>query len=147
VELQLCHSSEIKNTIDNAWGVVHNKNKKAQSAHDARGTAKTQADLQLIPIGQDINRKRYWVTDGPCTFVLRLDFPICVYLPENYFESFLPLSGPGLPLKTSIGDGIMTKMLPYCRFSPCLCIHKPMEDYRDVSDHLNNARGIRETHR
>ncbi|KAF5311898.1 hypothetical protein D9619_002860 [Psilocybe cf. subviscida] len=63
VELQLCHSSEIKNSIDNAWGVVHNKNKKSQSAHDARGMAKTQEELQLIPIGQDISRKRYWVTD------------------------------------------------------------------------------------
>ncbi|KII94095.1 hypothetical protein PLICRDRAFT_695143 [Plicaturopsis crispa FD-325 SS-3] len=65
VELQLCHTPDVKNTIDQAWGVIHNKHKKKE-------TASTQPDpndphsrenLQLVPIGQDSHRKRYWVID------------------------------------------------------------------------------------
>ncbi|KAF9502393.1 hypothetical protein BDN71DRAFT_1437984 [Pleurotus eryngii] len=64
VELQLCHSPEIKATIDHAWGVVHNKHKKKDSAA-ANGDPdfKTQDGIQLIPIGQDMHRKRFWVID------------------------------------------------------------------------------------
>ena len=31
-------------------------------------------NLQLIPLGQDMQRKRYWVIDGPCTFFFHLSY-------------------------------------------------------------------------
>jgi len=82
VELQLCHSPEVKASIDNAWGVVHNKHKKNQAPAVSLdpNDPKSQEHLQLIPIGQDSLRKRYWVADGLCTIPLRCFFPICVYL-------------------------------------------------------------------
>ncbi|KAH7908002.1 hypothetical protein BJ138DRAFT_1158667 [Hygrophoropsis aurantiaca] len=65
VELQLTHSTEIKNTIDRAWGVMHNKHKKRdpETAPPDAGTAKSQDSLQLVPLGQDSQRKRYWIAD------------------------------------------------------------------------------------
>ncbi|KIM47759.1 hypothetical protein M413DRAFT_439429 [Hebeloma cylindrosporum] len=65
VELQLCHSPEIKASIDNAWGVVHNKHKKNQPPTVPLDPSdpKSQERLQLIPIGQDSQRKRFWVAD------------------------------------------------------------------------------------
>ncbi|KJA25892.1 hypothetical protein HYPSUDRAFT_64615 [Hypholoma sublateritium FD-334 SS-4] len=62
VELQLSHAPEIKATIDNAWGVMHNKHKKTAATSTAVDP-KSQERLQLIPIGQDSHRKRYWVAD------------------------------------------------------------------------------------
>nr|BAH22602.1 hypothetical protein UP11 [Pholiota nameko] len=65
VELQLCHSPEIKATIDNAWGVVHNKHKKTTTTVitvDPKDP-KSQENLKLLPIGQDSQRKRYWIAD------------------------------------------------------------------------------------
>ena len=66
VELQLCHSPEIKAIIDRAWGVIHNKHKKTetQSIPPPPGDPHSQERLQLIPLGQDKERKRYWVVDG-----------------------------------------------------------------------------------
>lgn len=71
VELQLCHSAEIKSLIDRAWGVVHNKHKKAEMTPDKPPPEDphSQENLQMIPVGQDKDRKRYWVVDGPCTFL------------------------------------------------------------------------------
>ncbi|TBU34737.1 hypothetical protein BD311DRAFT_784317 [Dichomitus squalens] len=65
VELQLCHSPEIKAIIDRAWGVIHNKHKKteAPSVPPPPGDPHSQERLQLIPLGQDKERKRYWVVD------------------------------------------------------------------------------------
>ncbi|KAF9015627.1 hypothetical protein BDQ17DRAFT_57632 [Cyathus striatus] len=65
VELQLTHSTEIKATIDRAWGVVHNKHKKKDAANAPPDPSdpKSQESLQLLPIGQDCQRKRYWVVD------------------------------------------------------------------------------------
>ncbi|KDR85452.1 hypothetical protein GALMADRAFT_218548 [Galerina marginata CBS 339.88] len=65
VELQLCHAPEIKATIDNAWGVVHNKHKKnhAPVAPLEANDPKSQERLLLQPIGQDCHRKRFWVAD------------------------------------------------------------------------------------
>ncbi|KAI0756829.1 hypothetical protein C8Q80DRAFT_1130715 [Daedaleopsis nitida] len=65
VELQLCHSQEIKAIIDRAWGVVHNKHKKAESSTQPPppGDPNSQERLQLVPLGQDRERKRYWVVD------------------------------------------------------------------------------------
>ncbi|OCH94673.1 hypothetical protein OBBRIDRAFT_788928 [Obba rivulosa] len=65
VELQLCHSAEIKAIIDRAWGVIHNKHKKIEVAQlpPPPGDPQSQDRLQLIPLGQDKDRKRYWVID------------------------------------------------------------------------------------
>lgn len=69
VELQLCHSAEIKAIIDRAWGVIHNKHKKAETtpAPPPANDPHSQENLQLQPLGQDKDRKRYWAVDGPCT--------------------------------------------------------------------------------
>ncbi|TFK77353.1 hypothetical protein BDN72DRAFT_784428 [Pluteus cervinus] len=64
VELQLSHAPEIKAPIDRAWGVVHNKHKKKDGAAITQpNDSQTQEALQLIPIGQDSQRKRYWIAD------------------------------------------------------------------------------------
>ncbi|KAH9898219.1 hypothetical protein C8Q73DRAFT_684030 [Cubamyces lactineus] len=65
VELQLCHSQQIKAIIDRAWGVVHNKHKKIEMSAlpPPPGDPQSQERLQLVPLGQDKDRKRYWVID------------------------------------------------------------------------------------
>ncbi|KAI0936805.1 hypothetical protein AcV5_004853 [Taiwanofungus camphoratus] len=65
VELQLCHSPEIKGVIDRAWGVIHNKHKKTETASipPPPGDPHSQEKLQLVPLGQDKDRKRYWAVD------------------------------------------------------------------------------------
>ena len=83
VELQLEHNADIKNTIDLAWGVQHNKHKKkeAQDLPPDPTDPKSKPRLQLVPIGQDMQRKRYWVVDGPCLFPFEtLISAICAYL-------------------------------------------------------------------
>ena len=82
VELQLEHNAEIKNTIDLAWGVQHNKHKKreAQDLPPDPSDPKSKQKLQLNPIGQDTQRKRYWVVDGPCIFFQYSNPSICAYL-------------------------------------------------------------------
>ncbi|KAL4070622.1 hypothetical protein J3A83DRAFT_4358752 [Scleroderma citrinum] len=65
VELQLQHSIEIKAVIDRAWGVTQNKYKKKDIANappDASDSM-SRENLQLVPLGQDCTRKRYWVVD------------------------------------------------------------------------------------
>ena len=76
VELQLCHSSDIKAVIDRAWGVIHNKHKKHETtpAPPPASDPQSMENLQLIPLGQDMQRKRYWVIDGPCTFFFHLSY-------------------------------------------------------------------------
>lgn len=93
VELQLCHNAEIKAVIDRAWGVSQNKHKKkdASTAPPEPSDPKSQDRLQLVPIGQDLRRTRYWVADGPCTSIayrhsLNPTPPICVYLRGTYFR-------------------------------------------------------------
>ncbi|THH13589.1 hypothetical protein EW146_g6651 [Bondarzewia mesenterica] len=66
VELQLTHGSEIKEKIDYAWGVVHNKHKKKEHADPPPldpSDPFSMENLQFNPIGQDIRRRRYWVVD------------------------------------------------------------------------------------
>lgn len=78
VELQLEHNADIKNSIDLAWGVQHNKHRKKefQDPPPDPSDPMSKENLQLIPIGQDTQRKRYWVVDGPCTFsTSMLQFP------------------------------------------------------------------------
>src|ERR1700722_5866121 len=81
VEMQLTHAPDIKNTIDRAWGVVHNKHKKKDTttAPPESNDSTNQERLQQIPVGQDIHRKRYWIVDGPCASVVTPT--ICSYLP------------------------------------------------------------------
>ncbi|KAG1795775.1 uncharacterized protein HD556DRAFT_1364090 [Suillus plorans] len=65
VELQLTHSIDIKGTVDRAWGVMQNKHKKKdpETAPPEFNDSKSQQNLQLVPLGQDAQRKRYWVAD------------------------------------------------------------------------------------
>ncbi|KAG1841719.1 hypothetical protein C8R48DRAFT_54313 [Suillus tomentosus] len=65
VELQLTHSIDIKGTVDRAWGVMQNKHKKKdpENAPPESNDSKSQLNLQLVPLGQDTQRKRYWVAD------------------------------------------------------------------------------------
>lgn len=83
MELQLEHNADIKNTIDLAWGVQHNKHKKkeAQDLPPDSNDPKSKQNLQLVPIGQDMQRKRYWVVDGQCPFPFENSISrICAYL-------------------------------------------------------------------
>ena len=50
---------------------MQNKHKKKdpETAPPDANDAKSQQNLQLNPIGQDAQRKRYWVVDGPCAFI------------------------------------------------------------------------------
>jgi hypothetical protein len=56
-----------KAIIDRAWGVTQIKEKRKGTANadvsDATDSH-SQENLTLSPLGQDINRKRYWVADG-----------------------------------------------------------------------------------
>ncbi|KAJ7040427.1 hypothetical protein C8F04DRAFT_1083534 [Mycena alexandri] len=65
VELQLCHTPEIKNTIDRAWGVSQNKHKKKDTANapPVPTDSQSQDQLQLVPMGQDTKRRRFWAAD------------------------------------------------------------------------------------
>lgn len=63
VELQLSHSSEIKRMIDSAWREARAAPKKKDAANGSDSGPQLE-DLQLLPIGQDLKRKRYWVVDG-----------------------------------------------------------------------------------
>ncbi|KAI0803329.1 hypothetical protein BC629DRAFT_119943 [Irpex lacteus] len=65
VELQLCHSTEIKALIDRAWGVIHNKHKKAETTAPPPPPSDpfSQENLLFVPLGQDNQRKRYWIAD------------------------------------------------------------------------------------
>ncbi|KAF9459832.1 hypothetical protein BDZ94DRAFT_1224190 [Collybia nuda] len=72
VELQLCHGVNIKSTIDRAWGVSQNKHKKkeAATAPPEPADSQSQEKLQLLPLGQDSRRKRFWIADdSPRVFV------------------------------------------------------------------------------
>lgn len=65
VELQLVHSADIKAKLDRAWGVAPHKQKKKES-EPSRPKAEdpfSRGRLQLLPIGQDMDRKRYWIAD------------------------------------------------------------------------------------
>lgn len=96
VDLQLVYSPETKAAIDRAWGVQHNKHKKSHvplpplDPDDPMSREK----LVLLPIGQDSQRKRYWMADGPCTIVLHsvlhISLFICIYT-LNRFGFFFQL--------------------------------------------------------
>ncbi|KIY69187.1 hypothetical protein CYLTODRAFT_350049 [Cylindrobasidium torrendii FP15055 ss-10] len=65
VEFQLCYKADIKGKIDRAWGVTPGKGRKKESASAQVKTEDVPQDqLLLLPIGQDKDRKRYWVADA-----------------------------------------------------------------------------------
>jgi hypothetical protein len=65
VEFQLVHSADVKGAIDRAWGVFHNKHKKKETPDVKTDPSdpKSRENLTFQPIGQDFNRKRFWVAD------------------------------------------------------------------------------------
>ena len=64
VEIQLATSQQIKETIDRAWGVQHNKHKKRDPQAQPDNSGPSQESLMTVPIAQDNNRLRYWSFDG-----------------------------------------------------------------------------------
>ncbi|KAJ3721709.1 hypothetical protein C8R42DRAFT_607398 [Lentinula raphanica] len=65
VELQLSHGADIKAKIDRAWGANVNKNKKKDpaTAPPDPSDPDSKVNLQMLPLGQDSERKRYWIAD------------------------------------------------------------------------------------
>lgn len=57
--------------IDRAWGVIHNKHKKHEMtpAPPPPEDPCSQESLLFNPIGQDLERRRFWVVDGACTSI------------------------------------------------------------------------------
>jgi hypothetical protein len=96
--LQLTHAPDIKSVIDRGWGVQHNKHKKNQVALPTLDPNDPQSrdKLALLAIGQDSQRKRYWVTDGPCTIpTLALSrFPVYLCLLMKFLFFFFSSCGP-----------------------------------------------------
>lgn len=67
VELQLSHHSETRDTIDRAWGIVHNKHKKKEVPTNSpleESDPHSMEKLSTVPLGQDTQRRRYWAVDG-----------------------------------------------------------------------------------
>lgn len=60
--------------VDRAWGVSHHKQKKEKGAENSGGIDRN--DLELKPVGQDSKRERYWVADGPCSFIFGFQNPV-----------------------------------------------------------------------
>ncbi|KAF9074803.1 hypothetical protein BDP27DRAFT_1315996 [Rhodocollybia butyracea] len=65
IELQLSHSSEIKDKIDLAWGVTAHRSKKKDpaTAPPEPSDPNSRENLQMMPLGQDCSRNRYWIVD------------------------------------------------------------------------------------
>jgi hypothetical protein len=155
VELQLLHAPEIKYTIDRAWGVVHNKHKKKDSvtAPPDASDPKSQESLQQLPLGQDIQRKRYWVADGPCTTLSPLYLLLFALEFNSYGRSFYHLSISchlffssqcfGLFVITvAKAHELNVQSLVYYRFSANLHLNQSMEGYSYISIHFIHKRGI-----
>lgn len=53
--------------IDAAWRVARVPPKKKDAAAGSDSGPQLE-DLQLLPIGQDLKRRRYWVVDGEDPF-------------------------------------------------------------------------------
>lgn len=125
MELQLSHSVDIKARIDRAWGVSQSKSKKKDppANHKDSSEADTYQDLHFIPLGQDIDRKRYWVVDGLYTF------PRIPYL--HVFAISFRVSGSSAVIS-------FPNFVP--RFSSHLYLYKPLENHRHIPKNLFNTR-------
>lgn len=145
-ELQLEHNAEIKSTIDLAWGVQHNKHKKkeVQDLPPDPSDPRSKERLQLIPIGQDTQRKRYWVVDGPCMLFYSLNFCICAYLRcvTAPVSIFVRNSGVCRPVLISSSTPVTYLFYHFCRFTTDICLHKSLEDGSFLPDNLVNTGGI-----
>ena len=155
VELQLCHNAEIKAIIDRAWGVSQNKHKKkdASTAPPDPSDPKSQERLQLVPIGQDLRRTRYWVADGPCTSIAYRDSSIqrplfaSIY-GGTYFRCQLTRRALFIiPWRNQIVHfSLLTAFSIFTRFPTRFYIDESMEDHSDVSSGFFDKRGILDHH-
>ncbi|KAF7981102.1 hypothetical protein HWV62_34811 [Athelia sp. TMB] len=147
VELQLEHNADIKNTIDLAWGVQHNKHKKkeAQDLPPDPTDPKSKPRLQLVPIGQDMQRKRYWVVDdSPRIYVstnpwkMAATFESVASTREDYIATIegIKAAGPSTDGKSS---GKHTKVE-----QNHLALVKALEDRIEAIDHeINRVAKVR----
>lgn len=81
IQLQLSHSADIKGKLDRAWGVNVNKNKKKDpaTAPPEPSDPDSRENLEMIPFGQDSQRKRYWVVDSAYSFLDSTDAYLRVF--------------------------------------------------------------------
>ncbi|EJD51911.1 hypothetical protein AURDEDRAFT_55949 [Auricularia subglabra TFB-10046 SS5] len=67
VEWQLSHCAIIRQKIDVAWNVQHNLHKRKPGDPTPKppppDDPESKEQLTLVPIGQDLSRKRYWIVD------------------------------------------------------------------------------------
>ena len=126
VELQLCHNVDIKGTIDRAWGITHNKHKKKDPAN-ARPDAddpNSRERLQVLPLGQDHQRKRFWAADGvhrsPCCV---LPWPIFACICSATFLHSLECSADTVRSIILLLRVLMTPSSQIHRGSMCPQIH------------------------
>jgi hypothetical protein len=93
--------------------VSQNKHKKkdASTAPPDPSDPKSQDSLQLVPIGQDSQRKRFWVADGPCTFIHYLNAcnePLFACIYGDLFFLFLKPYPSVFAVCITICNGILT---------------------------------------
>lgn len=134
VELQLCHCQEIKLRIDRAWGVIHNKHKKMEmtSAPPPPDDPHSRENLQLIPLGQDCQRKRYWVIDGPCILLSSpVDMLFGCICRESYIVRQIAVLSRFQRFVFKYIANIMSTFLS--RFDSRLPLHQSMENHRNLS--------------
>lgn len=68
VEWQLSHCPHIREKIDVAWGVQHNLHKRKPGDPITKPPPPedpgSKEKLMLVPVGQDVGKRRYWIVDG-----------------------------------------------------------------------------------
>ena len=118
------HCESIKNLIDDSWGVKHKgpaKRKAAKgtetkaatglaSANAAGNVLVNKEELEIVPLGTDVNRKRYWVVDGtPIIFQI---ITRCTDISFGRLSSSMGFRKPveeKLPLRTCLIDSMRTR--------------------------------------
>ena len=140
VELQLSHSAPIKAIIDRAWGVIHNKHKKAETTASPPPPSDPQSreNLQMIPLGQDKERKRYWAVDGAyaisflCLRNLRY---LCVFaFGARRSTCYRHLAAPFIHYIACFAG--VSNYLSFRSLATSLRLYEPMEDYRHLPNHF-----------
>jgi len=120
VEYQLTHSTQIKDTLDRAWGVKamsHKKKDQAESAPPPDDDPLSQKSLMQQPIGQDTSRKRYWVLDSsPRLYVstnpwkITQTFAAASSTREEYVQAIEKLKVDGPPQGPLVNGAKRTKL-------------------------------------
>jgi hypothetical protein len=130
VEFQLAHSADIKKSIDAAWGVGRNTHRKKDPNTPAAASedGPRLEDLQLLPIGQDLKRRRYWVVDGEFIALEHAAALLAMFVPVVFFLRNSQRVVSGLPL--------MKTCLPPFRLTEALLFDEPMENNRYLHRHL-----------